>query len=141
MEDQLTRQQIAEVKNALLFDKGGDGSITVNELSKMLGSLGKYPTEAELNDVINEIASDGNGFIGFSKFLDMIAHKMKKTSAGETIEAFCVFQRDEEGRIIGGEIRQSMGIGKQLTDKDVEYIVREADGYVRVSKSLYDETI
>ena len=55
MADQLTEEQIAEFKEAFsLFDKDGDGTITTKELGTVMRSLGQNPTEAELQDMINE---------------------------------------------------------------------------------------
>uniref|UniRef100_A0A2I2Z0G5 Uncharacterized protein n=1 Tax=Gorilla gorilla gorilla TaxID=9595 RepID=A0A2I2Z0G5_GORGO len=52
MADQLTERQIAEFKEAFsLFNK--DGTV--------MRSLGQNPTEAELQDMINEVDADGNG--------------------------------------------------------------------------------
>nr|KAF6272634.1 calmodulin 3 [Myotis myotis] len=57
MADQLTEEQIAEFKEAFsLFDKDGDGTITTKELGTVMRSLGQNPTEAELQDMINEVA-------------------------------------------------------------------------------------
>lgn len=59
--DQLTEEQIAEFKEAFsLFDKDGDGTITTKELGTVMRSLGQNPTEAELQDMINEVDADGN---------------------------------------------------------------------------------
>ena len=60
MADQLTEEQIAEFKEAFsLFDKDGDGTITTKELGTVMHSLGQNPTEAELQDMINEVDADG----------------------------------------------------------------------------------
>ena len=61
--DQLTEEQIAEFKEAFsLFDKDGDGTITTKELGTVMRSLGQNPTEAELQDMINEVDADGECF-------------------------------------------------------------------------------
>lgn len=69
----LTEEQIAEFKEAFsLFDKDGDGTITTKELGTVMRSLGQNPTEAELQDMINEVDADGNGTIDFPEFLTMM---------------------------------------------------------------------
>lgn len=42
-----------------LFDKDGDGRITSEELGKVMRQLGQNPTEAEVQDMINEMDIDG----------------------------------------------------------------------------------
>ena len=60
MSDKLTEKQIAEFKETFsLFDKDGDGTITTKELGTVMRSLGQNPTEAELQDMINEVDADG----------------------------------------------------------------------------------
>jgi calmodulin len=66
--DQLTEEQIAEFKEAFsLFDKDGDGTITTKELGTVMRSLGQNPTEAELQDMINEVDADGKCFLFFER--------------------------------------------------------------------------
>ena len=51
---------LLEFKEAFsLFDKDGDGTITTKELGTVMRSLGQNPTEAELQDMINEVDADG----------------------------------------------------------------------------------
>jgi len=60
----------AEFKEAFsLFDKDGDGTITTKELGTVMRSLGQNPTEAELQDMINEVDADGLCMHMFSSFL------------------------------------------------------------------------
>lgn len=40
-------------------------------------SLGQNPTEAELQDMINEVDADGNGTIDFPEFLNLMQRKMQ----------------------------------------------------------------
>lgn len=68
--DQLTEEQIAEFKEAFsLFDKDGDGTITTKELGTVMRSLGQNPTEAELQDMINEVDADGTYLIHFYHYI------------------------------------------------------------------------
>jgi hypothetical protein len=59
------------------------GTITTKELGTVMRSLGQNPTEAELQDMINEVDADGNGTIDFPEFLNLMARKMKVGSLAE----------------------------------------------------------
>merc|ERR1719246_119671 len=129
-DEQLTEEQIAEFKEAFsLFDKDGDGTITTKELGTVMRSLGQNPTEAELQDMINEVDADGNGTIDFPVFLSLMARKMKDTDTEEElVEAFKVFDRDGNGLISAAELRHVMtNLGEKLTDEEVDEMIREAD--------------
>ena len=72
-------------------------------------SLGQNPTEAELQDMINEFDADGNGTIDFPEFLTMMARKMRGTDSEEDIkEAFKVSDKDGNGFINAAELRHVM---------------------------------
>ena len=79
-------------------------------------SLDRNPTEAELQDMINEVDADGNGVIDFPEFLTMMARKMLSTDSEEQIkEAFTVFDRDGNGYISPAELKYVMtNLGEEL---------------------------
>jgi calmodulin len=89
-------------------------------------SLGQNPTEAELQDMINEVDADGNGEIDFPEFLTMMARKMKDTDSEEEIkEAFKVFDKNGDGKISAAELRHVMtSIGITPTRSEYELICR-----------------
>ncbi|CAM8963640.1 unnamed protein product [Rhodiola kirilowii] len=101
------------------------------ELGTVMRSLGQNPTEAELQDMINEVDADGNGTTDcFPEFLlKLMARKMKDTDSEEELkEAFRVFDKDQNGFISAAELRHVMtNLGEKLTDEEVDEMIREAD--------------
>merc|ERR1711924_88846 len=95
----------------------------------VMRSVGQNPTEAELQDMINEVDADGNGTIDFPEFCTLMARKMKDTDSEEEIlEAFKVFDKDGNGFISAAELRHIMtNLGEKLTDEEVDEMLREAD--------------
>ncbi|ERN01481.1 hypothetical protein AMTRI_Chr03g148140 [Amborella trichopoda] len=130
MAEPLTQEQITEFKEAFcLFDKDGDGRITLEELKTVIVSLGQNPTEEELHDMISEVDVNANGSIEFGEFLHLMARKMQETDAEEELlEAFKVFDKDQNGYISATELRHVMiNLGEKLTDEEVAQMIREAD--------------
>ena len=126
----LTEEQIIDCKEAFsLFDKDGDGSITCEELRTVMTSLGQNPTTTELQEMIQEVDSDGNGKIEFPEFLNMMAQKMSTRNFNdEALEAFNVLDKDGSGSISESELRQIMNnIGEKVTDEEIREMMKEAD--------------
>ena len=103
--------------------------LAAQELGTVMRSLGQNPTEAELQDMINEVDADGNGTIDFPEFCTLMARKMKDTDSEEELkEAFRVFDKDGNGFISAAELRHIMtNLGEKLTDEEVDEMIREAD--------------
>ncbi|ELK37478.1 Calmodulin [Myotis davidii] len=77
-------------------------------------SLGQNPTEAELQDMINEVDADGNGTIDFPEFLTMMTRKMKETDREEEIrEAFASLIRTAMAILV----QQSFAMGRQTLER------------------------
>jgi calmodulin len=132
MAEQLTDEQIAECKEAFaLFDKDGDGIVTIQELGTVMRSLGQNPTEAELQDIIIQVDGTGtlDGTLDLSEFLDLMARRIKDTEPGEELrDAFKVFDTDGNGFISPAELRHVMASqGDPVTDEEVEDMIRQAD--------------
>lgn len=65
----LTETQIFEFREAFqLFDKDGDGHVTLKELKVVFLTLGQMPSDEELMDMIREVDNDGNDTIEFEEF-------------------------------------------------------------------------
>eukprot|EP00741_Cyanophora_paradoxa_P003358 tig00000692_g3264.t1 len=127
---EFTEEQLAEFKEAFsLFDRDGDGCITPKELGTVMRSLGQTPTEAELNELINELQAEGTTLIDFANFLTIMSKKSKEPySTEEIMDAFRVFDKEGSGYITTVELRHIMtNLGEKLTDEEVDEMIREAD--------------
>ena len=130
MADKLNPEQIAEFKEAfLLFDKDGDGTITSGELGTVMRSLGQNPTEAECQDMINEVDDSGDGKIDFDEFLVMMSRKVKDLDTDDEIRAaFETFDNDGNGFVSASELKHVMHkLGEKLTDAEIDEMIHEAD--------------
>ena len=121
MANLLTERQIAECKAAFSkFDKDGNGLLATRELKAALESVQVLPTDAELQDMIDEV-DDGNGKIDLKEFLALVARE-------EIREAFCEFDEDGNGFISVEELRHAMtNLGESLSEKDIKEWVKKAD--------------
>lgn len=126
----LTEETIKEFREAFaLFDKDGDGSISVHELGVVMRNMDQNPTEAELKQMIQEVDADGNGLIDFAEFVTLLARKMNNTDKDAEIrEAFNVFDRDGSGKISCHELHHIMkSLGEDLTHEEIQQMMKEAD--------------
>ena len=73
-------------------DPTGEGSVDTAQLRQVLRYIGQNPTEAELQDMVNEVDKDGTGSIDFPEFLMMMCLKSDVENAEDEItETFQVF--------------------------------------------------
>merc|ERR1712142_103639 len=130
MADFISEAKIFLFKNAFShFDRHQSGVIRAKLLGSVLRKLGQNPTEADLQDMINEVDKDGTGFIEFPQFLYMMAKKENDEDAEEEIrEAFKVFDGDGNGFINRMELRHvMMNLGEKMTEEECDALVDEAD--------------
>merc|ERR1711874_208043 len=126
----ISEDQLLEFKGAFsLFDNDADGSISCKDLGTVFRSLGQNPTEAEIQEMMNEIASTGDSKIDFPEFLNLISRKMKDGNMEvELRQAFRVFDRSGDGLVDTDELRHVMtNLGEKLTNEDVDEMLRMAD--------------
>lgn len=128
--EEMTPEQISEVQDAFnLFDRERRGYVTSKDVSSVMRQLGMSVTEQELQEMIAEVDTDGNGTMDFPEFLAMMARKIDSDDGEEECkEAFRVFDKEGNGFISGAELRHIMtNIGDKMTDAEVTEMIQKAD--------------
>lgn len=128
--ESLTADELETFKEAFtVFDRNQDGSINTKELSTVMRSLGQNPTDAEVQDMINEVDVDGSGAIEFPEFCVMMVKKMQESDTENEIrEAYRVFDKERTGCIAVSEMRLILSnLPEKLSEAEVEEMLAAAD--------------
>ena len=128
--EDLTELQIAEYKEAFqIFDKHGEGVINSKELGTIMRSLGLSPSDEDLKEIIDSFDNDkNNNMIDFNSFLIIMARRKNDIDKEEDLlEAFRVFDKENNGKISARELRYvMMSSGEDLNENAIEDMIHEA---------------
>jgi len=116
-------------QDAFMKKAGHDGSVDSSQVSSIMKSIGQNPSEAEIQDMVNQVDKDGTGSIDFPEFLMMMSIKSESENAEDEIrEAFTVFDGDGNGFINRQELALVMSnLGETLTTEEIQGMIDEAD--------------
>lgn len=123
----------AEYREAFdLFDRNGDGVISIQELKTLLESLGQSPTDVEVQHIMQRLDKDQSGDVQFEAFYELMMEKHeqyeKMTLKDELMEIFREFDRNDDGLISISELRQVMNsVGEPLSDEELAAMIQVAD--------------
>ena len=128
----LSEQEICELHEAFnIFDVESDGSIDSKQLIILMNSLKQYPSQKELEKILNEFNIDKNGQIYFNQFLKIMAKRLKNLKEDEDRylkNLFSNLDRNNNGLISIHEIRYIVTHSSEnISEKDIETIMKEAD--------------
>ena len=135
----LSEQEICELHEAFnIFDIDSDGSIETSQLGMLMNALKQYPTKEELDNIIKETDIEHTNQIYFNQFLKIMAKRIKDTKDDEDKylkSLFLSLDRNKNGLISIHEIRYIVThSGENLSDKEIEFLMKEADtdgdGYI-----------
>jgi calmodulin len=137
MADQLTTEQIAEIKETFsLFDKSGGGSITLDEMAIIIRALGQTPTEAEIEEMKRQADPEGTGLVDFPEFLSIFARFQKDpVTEQEILNAFDELDESKKGLITIKKLRHLMSTCAELMSEDeiekmIHYASPDQDGNI-----------
>lgn len=130
MGEHLTERQKFEFKEIFsLYDRDSDGIISKNDLEHLLNFLGLRLTKEELQDIVNEVNSEGDEKITYNSFLYLMARQIKDTGTSEEIiEAFTAFDDDHDGLIKTDDFRNYLkNMEEKLSEEEIDEIIKTAD--------------
>lgn len=122
-----SNEELKEIENKFhAIDKNNDGRISKEELIEAYTQIyGQKYADEEVNQMMQEIDVDGNGFIDYSEFILAQADKKRALSEVNLKAAFDRFDGDGNGSISIDELKKVLG--NQQTDEVLESIMKEVD--------------
>ena len=121
MKTDISEEQIEQCREIFnLYDKDGDGTIDSRELGDIMRSLGIYPSNEEVLEMLKEVDTDKSGKINFEEFLDLFTKKINEPDTEEDyIEAFKTFDKDDSGLITPKNLVSVMkSLGERITEEE-----------------------
>ncbi|TDG48952.1 hypothetical protein AWZ03_004636 [Drosophila navojoa] len=128
--ENLTERELAIFRELFnRIDVEGDGEFSFRELGIVMRALGGIVSDGELQDMINEADSNGNGSLDFEEFVNTLLRKLSDTDRPEDLKmVFALIDKDRNGCIATNDLRKLFGsIGIQPSDEELDEIIRSGD--------------
>jgi len=114
------------------FDMDSDGSLTQLELAALLRSLGVKHTGDQVQNLLTNLDSNGNGYVEFDELAAAIRPELSQREVlinqEQLLQVFRSFDRDGNGYITAIELAGAMAkMGQPLTYGELAEMMREAD--------------
>ena len=96
----IPEDKIAEYKEAFdMFDKDGGGTISANEIVKIMKNFGYPIKKSEAQKMISDIDDNGDGEIDFEEFVTLMEKQInfvEETDEELVLRAFKSFDKDHD---------------------------------------------
>ncbi|KAK8471264.1 hypothetical protein PHAVU_003G179600 [Phaseolus vulgaris] len=113
------------------FDMDSDGSLTMLELAALLRALGLKPSGDQVQALLANMDSNGNGKVEFEELVRAILADINEqvlVNQEQLLGVFKYFDRDGNGFITAAELAGAMAkMGQPLTYRELTEMIREAD--------------
>lgn len=111
------------------LDKNSDGKLSRQELVEGYTLImGDLAAEEEVEKIMKIADADGSGEIDYSEFVVATMDKKKLLSNEKLETAFNLFDKDGSGSISANEIKDVLGVGKNIDENVWNDIIMEVDG-------------
>ncbi|KAK3605313.1 hypothetical protein CHS0354_003959 [Potamilus streckersoni] len=131
---EVTEENIKDIKGAFdILDMDKDGKVSHGELRSVIRLLGLLCSEKDLDNMIQEMDSDGNGFVEYKEFetyavANGLLKKLHDEIDYELLDAFKYFDKDGNGYIEREELKAVLTMfGDKMTEEDVDKVLHEVD--------------
>ena len=136
---QLTEKQIKKLEEEFLeLDEDGDGTITVEEIGKILRSMKKAlkVNESEIKRVLADIDKDGDGAVNMKEYFSNMKNKTDRhlihralATRSKCRKQFAKFDKDGSGFVTVEEIKQVFEekTGGAVSIEQVEEMLKDSD--------------
>mmetsp|Transcript_7941 Transcript_7941/g.13852 ORF Transcript_7941/g.13852 Transcript_7941/m.13852 type:complete len:401 (-) Transcript_7941:67-1269(-) len=127
---QLGEGQIKALRDTFMaLDENGDGLLTVNEMKEGLNKCGLKEIPPDLQQIMEEVDSDGSGVIDYTEFLAATLDKKIYMAEDVCWQAFRIFDRNGDGKICKDEIKMVLNDEdvKNSAAKDMAEIMKDID--------------
>ncbi|EFX05533.1 myosin regulatory light chain cdc4 [Grosmannia clavigera kw1407] len=110
-----------------LFDKRGNGRVTLDSLGDLLRACGQNPTLSEIRDLEKNVGGDFD-FETFQRILNRPGGFRDPGEPDEYCRGFQVFDKDMTGYIGVGQLKYILtNLGEKMTDEEVDELLKAVD--------------
>jgi len=107
------------------FDSNGRGRMSINDLQRLMNSLGFAIDQEQAEEMVEVADVDNNGTVELNEFLKLMVGQLKdKHSKHEFARKFQIYDKNNDGYIKASEIKKvSENLGYKLYPDQVEALI------------------
>ncbi|GLJ11735.1 hypothetical protein SUGI_0175760 [Cryptomeria japonica] len=111
------------------FDANNDGQISCSELRGLIASMGQKSSDDEVNVMMKEADTDGDGFINFDEFYEANTKGVNGNRIKKDLEsAFQMYDLDKSGNISAEELHKVLkSLGEVSSIQECRQMIKRVD--------------
>ena len=123
--DEIPTQKMEELKKEFdLIDRSGKGSISADDLKRVMTAIGEAVTDEDIKNMIDEADLNTDGVVDFPEFAKMMQQRRKQNALAE----FRMFDKDGSDTVSAEELKQVLKkFDVDISDETLDGMIKEAD--------------